>query len=140
MKRHARLTSVLLTLSLATATASFASTVESDGGDIAPLLERQREIAAVIQSKQKNLSEKQREIVLREQATIFAIAEGKASLNDLTPEERTRLTNAIEKVDAAIKESPAADEGRMACRRERAVGSTLPKMHCRARKKVDSGR
>jgi hypothetical protein len=140
MKQRSLLISALLAVSLATATASFASNVESDNADIAPLLERQREIAAAIQSKPKSLSEKQRQIVLREQATIHTITEGKTSLNDLAPEQRIQLMNAIEKVDAAMKGSRSADEGRQVCRRERAVGSTMPKMHCRTRKHVDTER
>jgi hypothetical protein len=140
MKRRSLLTSALLAVSLATATASFASSVESDSGDIAPLLERQREIAAVIQGKPESLSENQRQIVLREQATIHAIIEGKTSLNDLAPEQRIQLMDAIEKVDTIIKGSRTADESRMVCRRERAVGSTMPKTYCKARKRVDAGR
>lgn len=141
MRRLPLLTSVLLAVSLATATASFASTAESDSADIAPLLERQREIAAMIRSRPKSLGEEQRQTVLREQATISAITEGKTSLSELAPEQRTQLMDAIEKVDAAIKEARAADEGRLICRRERAVGSSMPKTYCRTRKHhVDAGR
>lgn len=140
MRRTPLMTSALLAIALATVTASFTAIAESDSADIAPLLERQRGIAAMIRSEPKSLSEEQRQIVLREQATIFAIAEGKTSLNELTPEQRTLLMNAIERVGAAVEASRTTGESRMICRRERAVGSTMPKTYCRARKHVDAER
>jgi peptidoglycan hydrolase CwlO-like protein len=123
----------LLSVSLMMASASFASIVESNK-DISSIIERQREIAEQVQRSPKRMTEQQRRLVSEEQAKIYAIVEGKTSFEELNQEQKVRLVNAIEKIDAIVEGTAAAEDNRMVCRRERTIGSNRSATRCVAKK------
>jgi hypothetical protein len=123
----------LLSASLMMASTAFASIVESDK-DISSIIERQREIAEQVRRSPKAMTEQQQRLIGEEQAKIYAIVEGKSSFDELNQEQKVRLVNAIEKIDAIVEATRAAEDSRMVCRRERTVGSNMQATRCAPRK------
>jgi beta-lactam-binding protein with PASTA domain len=78
----------------------------------------------------EGLTPRQNTIVRKAQAEVFAVSEGKSRLDDLSMEEKIRLENALERINAEIVNTRAASNNQNVCWRERVSGTTMKKTRC----------
>ncbi len=98
-------------------------------GDI---LEQQRELEAQIAAGElQRLTPRQINIIRRAQKEVFASTEGKTTLDDLDINQKIRLENALEQINAQVKGGGHAANGEQeVCWRERKSGSTVKVTRC----------
>jgi beta-lactam-binding protein with PASTA domain len=123
----------LLVLALLAATgvalAQPAPTAEDDG--LQMILKQQKELKADLDDGGiDGLSPRQNTIVRKAQIEVFAVSEGKSRLDDLSMEEKIRLENALERINAEIVNTRAASNNQNVCWRERVSGTTMKKTRC----------
>lgn len=79
------------------------------------------------------LSARDKREIADQQARVFALLNGKASLDELRNEERIETFNALQSINALV--AKAAEE-RMVCRSERSTGSNLSRTNCRSVRQI----
>ncbi len=100
---------------------------------LASILEQQRALQSDFAEGKMELTPRQVNVVRKAQDEVFSLTAGKASLDQLSIEEKVRLENALERVNAQVK---GGDLDRLArgeqeiCRRERRAGSTVKVTVC----------
>lgn len=78
---------------------------------VASILDRQQELRVQIDAgKLQNLTPRQVNAIRRAQKEVFAVTEGKTTLDSLSIEERIRLDNALEQINAQVKGGRVASE------------------------------
>lgn len=98
--------------------------------DLVNILERQREIANQLRTASDAMSFRQRQVIHREQRRIFSILQGRNSLDELAPNRRIELWNALQSVNAAIDGSPSAEERKLVCTHQNRTGSRVTRVRC----------
>jgi hypothetical protein len=78
----------------------------------------------------EGLSARQNKIVGKAQVEVFAVTEGKTRMDDLSMNEKIRLENALERINAEIENTRAAGNEQNVCWRERVSGTTVKKTRC----------
>ncbi|GAB3373780.1 hypothetical protein GCM10027431_25840 [Lysobacter rhizosphaerae] len=123
----------LLALALFVATgvalAQAAPAAEDDG--LQMILKQQQALKADLDDGGiEGLTPRQNTIVRKAQIEVFAVSEGKSRLDDLSMEEKIRLENALERINAEIVNTRAASNNQNVCWRERVSGTTMKKTRC----------
>lgn len=91
---------------------------------------QQAELRQAIEKKSGNYaqySEEERKTILARQDDVLAVLGDKTSIDDLGPEGKVRLTNALEAVDAAVNR---AEDNRMICEIVKRTGSNRSEQKC----------
>ena len=102
---------------------------QSDGLDL--ILKQQKELQKDLDDGGiEGLTPRQNTIVRKAQIEVFAVSEGKSRLDDLSMEEKIRLENALERINAQIVNTRAASNNQNVCWRERVSGTTVKKTRC----------
>lgn len=114
-------------------------------GNQAPLtdiLEQQRELETQIAAGElQGLTPRQINIIRRAQKEVFASTEGKATLDELDIDQKIRLENALEQINAQVKGGGHAANGEQeVCWRERKSGSNLKVTRCGTQAERDQTR
>src|SRR5687768_7066610 len=96
------------------------------------ILDQQRKLEAKIASGElQGLTPRQINAIRRAQQDVFALTEGKATLDELDINQKIRLENALEQINAQIKGGGHAAVGEQeVCWRERQSGSNLKVTRC----------
>lgn len=104
--------------------------------DIPTFLAQQRDIADAIENAKKfrHVSNSQRDRLAKAQDTLLTLLEGRSSIDELDADERVRLYNAQEEVNAVLTD---ADLDRPICQRRKPVGSHRPILECYTRRERD---
>ena len=103
----------------------------SEPAELPQILEQQRALKASIEAGQlEGLTPRQISAVRKAQMDVFAVTEGKTSIDELTIDEKVRLQNALQRIDAQVAESPAAKDAQDVCWRERATGTAMKVTRC----------
>lgn len=76
----------------------------------------------------KDMPQATRDELLQRQSELLRMLEGKVSADDLTETQRMQAFNTLEWIEAAINRT---EDERMICRREKTVGSNMPKRVCK---------
>lgn len=76
------------------------------------------------------LTPRQNNIVRKAQTEFFAVAEGKARMDELSMDDKIRMENALERINAEVKNSRAASDDQNVCWRERVSGSKMKTTRC----------
>lgn len=76
------------------------------------------------------LTPRQTKVVRKAQDEVFALTDGKAVLDDLSMDEKIRLENALERINAEVVNTRAASDNQNVCWRERVSGTTMKKTRC----------
>ena len=98
---------------------------------VAAIAEQQRALQAEIESgRATDLTARQRNLIRKAQAEVFALIEGKTRLDQLTIDEQVRLDNALERINAELVNTTAARANEDQCRRERRTGSRFDVTQC----------
>jgi hypothetical protein len=75
----------------------------------------------------KDVPAGEREAIVRKQDRIIALLQGRASIDELSQDERTGLFNHLESVKAAVVDT---EDDRQVCKRRPVVGSNRPRAVC----------
>lgn len=98
------------------------------------IVDQQRTLAADIDAKRglaADLTPRQANIVRRAQQDVFAVTEGKSSMEDLSIDQKVRLDNALERINAEVKGGGRVATGETdVCWRERKSGSSVKVTRC----------
>lgn len=121
-----------LLLALAAGPLSAAEKPPADSRDrLQIVLEQQREIQADVDGGRfEGLSPRQANAVRKAQKEVFAVTAGKQSLDQLSMDEKIRLENALERINAEIVDTRSARDDQDVCWRERVSGTGMKKTRC----------
>ncbi|MFD0739861.1 hypothetical protein ACFQZQ_11260 [Lysobacter koreensis] len=76
------------------------------------------------------LTARQGSAIRKAQAEVFALTEGKAALADLSMDQKVQLENALERINAQVKNSKAGHDEQQVCWREQKSGSSVKVTRC----------
>lgn len=107
---------------------------------VAAMLEARKRSASEVKWILSNLSEREKDEMLRQQQIIDDIVQVTPDPAALTPDERQRLWNATKVIDALIVQNPAVADERLTCRQERRLGSQMAKRKCRTKAEMERDR
>ena len=104
----------------------------SDADDgLQAVMKQQTELKADLEDGGiEGLTPRQTKLVSKAQQEVFAVAEGKNTMADLSIEEKIRLENALEAINAEIVNTRAGNDNQNVCWRERMSGTGLKKTRC----------
>lgn len=124
--------SAVLIVCLAATTAAFAQDQSEDSQDsLQILLDQQRDLQADLDDGGiEGLTARQNNAVRKAQKEVFAVTEGKSRLDELSMDEKIRLENALERINAEAGNSRTASDNQQVCWREAKSGSTIKVTRC----------
>lgn len=96
---------------------------------LAEIVEQQRELQQDLDGIEE-LTPRQRNMIRKAQTQVFALTEGKSRLDDLSINDKVKLDNALERINAELVNTRAARADQDQCQRERRAGSRLAKTTC----------
>ncbi len=122
----------LLSLLLLSAPVLAAEEVGSpDPASLQLLTDQQRELKARLDAGDiVGLTPRQIREVRNAQDRFFSIIKGKKTLDELTIDQKIDVENALERINAHVKNTRAAANDRNVCWRERVSGTTVKKTRC----------
>lgn len=122
----------VLVLAVAGVTASSAGEpVTGDQDSLQILIEQQQALRKDLDDGGiEGLTPRQNTIVRKAQTEFFALTEGKKTLDELSIDEKIRVENALEHINAQVKNTRAAADDQNVCWRERVSGTTVKKTRC----------
>lgn len=122
---------VILVSMLALTGASFAQVAPAEEDGLQQILKQQKALRADLEDGGlEGLTPRQNTLVRKAQVEVFAVTEGKGRLEDLSMEEKIRLENALERINAQVVNTRAASDKQNVCWRERMSGTTMKKTRC----------
>lgn len=109
-----------------------ADTESADGRDRFQLvMEQQRQLRTELDGGGiEGLNARQNNAIRKAQKEVFALAEGKHGLDELSMDEKIRFENALERINAEMVDTRAARDDQDVCWRERVSGTTMKKTRC----------
>ena len=123
------LIAAMLVAVVGTASAQGVPATEGDG--LQRILEQQKVLQTDLEDGGiEGLTPRQNTLVRKAQAEVFAVAEGKHRMAELSMDEKIRLENALERINAQIVNTRAASDEQNVCWRERVSGTTVKKTRC----------
>lgn len=78
----------------------------------------------------EGLTPRQNTLVRKAQAEVFTVTEGKHRMGELSMDEKIRLENALERINAQVVNTRAANDSQNVCWRERVSGTAMKKTRC----------
>lgn len=122
---------LMAALALGPAASAQDAPVASEEDGLQMIMKQQMELKADLDDGGiEGLTPRQVKAVRKAQDEVFAVAEGKARMDDLSIDEKIRLENALERINAEIVNTRSASNNQNVCWRERVSGSTVKKTRC----------
>lgn len=119
---------------MAACLAAFAQTglaAEATEDGLQVILHQQAELRADLDDGGiAGLTPRQNGIVRKAQAEVFAVTAGKTRLEQLSMDEKIRMENALERINAEVKNTRSASDDQNVCWRERVSGSKMKTTRC----------
>lgn len=78
----------------------------------------------------KGMTTRQMNAIRKAQADVFAVTEGKTRLEQLDMDDKVRLENALERINAQVKNTRAGHDDKEICWREKMSGTTVKVTRC----------
>ena len=78
----------------------------------------------------EGLTPRQSNIVRRAQDEVFLVTAGKTLIDELSMEEKIRLENALERINAQVRNTRAGGDEQNVCWREAKTGTTIKETRC----------
>jgi hypothetical protein len=126
--RRILITAVLVAV-VGTASAQGAPATEEDGLQL--ILEQQKALRTDLEDGGlEGLTPRQNTLVRKAQVEVFAVTEGKHRMDELSMDEKIRLENALERINAQVVNTRAASDEQNVCWRERVSGTAVKKTRC----------
>ena len=105
---------------------------------LAQILEQQRGIRSALDAGTLgDLTPRQANAIRKAQTEVFALTDGKSDLGALSLDEKVRLDNALERINAEMKGTRLGQEEKDVCWRERKTGSTTKVTRCGTQEERD---
>lgn len=105
------------------------------------VLQQQTELKARLDHAQtEGLSARQVSAIRKAQNEVFAITEGKATLDALSMDQKIRLDNALERINAEVKNTRVGMQEQDTCWREPKTGSAVKVTRCGTKAERDEAR
>ena len=117
---------------------SFGAVTAAEG--LPAIRTQQVALQARLDAGDTGLTPRQAKVVRRAQAEVFKLIDGKDQLDALTIDEKVRLENALERINAEIRGTRLAGEDQQVCWRERTTGSMVEVTRCGTREEIDEAR
>lgn len=128
-------------LAVALAVPAFAAAATQDGGlKFDDIRAQQAEIRAGVMARSgpyKDMSSSTRTQLLNRQTEMLSIIEGKAGPSELNEDQRTRVFNSLEWIEATINQ---AEDERLICERRATIGSNRKERVCRTAAQIREDR
>lgn len=108
------------------------STLAQEAADkLADIRAQQIELQKQIEAGElSHLTKRQQNTISRAQADVFAIIEGKQTLDELNISEKVRLENALESINANFVGTDAAGREQLVCKRVALTGTGMKTTRC----------
>jgi hypothetical protein len=119
---------------------SMSGHAETPTESTAAIVVQQRQIRSEIEAREgryKDMPSVKRASILRNQEILFALLEGRASIEELNVEQRTEAFNALQSINAAIT---SREDERMVCEKRKPVGSNQVERVCRSLAQIKADR
>ena len=127
-----------LLLVLLSAMATGAATAQPDATSLQVLVEQQEALRAELSDGVvEGITPRKARLINKAQGEFFAIVKGKQSLDELGIEEKIRVENALETINAQIANTRFAADDQQVCWREVKVGSKLAVSRCASKKELE---
>lgn len=95
------------------------------------ILAQQRELKRELDTgKVDGMTTRQVNAIRKAQADVFAATDGKTSLDQLSMDEKVQLENALERINAEVRNTRSAHDDKQVCWRERTSGTTMKVTRC----------
>ncbi|BDU18401.1 hypothetical protein [Lysobacter auxotrophicus] len=122
-------------LALGIACSSFAALAQDDAAappqKLDRILAQQQELKRDLDAgKTDGMTTRQVNAIRKAQVDVFAVTDGKTSLDQLSMDEKVRLENALERINAEVKNTRAGQDEKQVCWRERTSGTTMKVTRC----------
>lgn len=115
--------------------------VESAPDPLRRIVDEQTALARDLESgNARGLTQRQVLLVRRAQRDVFSVVSGRTSLTQLSIDEKVKLENALEQINAQVVGTRAASESQEVCWREAPSGSKLKVTRCGTREEREEVR
>ncbi|RDY65586.1 hypothetical protein [Lysobacter soli] len=95
------------------------------------ILAQQQELKRDLDAgKTDGLTTRQVNAIRKAQVDVFTVTEGKTSLDQLSMDDKVRLENALERINAEVKNTRGGHDDKQVCWRERMSGSNTKVTRC----------
>lgn len=98
--------------------------------DLESIVEQQRALSKDLEGGNLALTPRQRGVVQKAQQEVFALTDGKSSLDELNIAEKTKLENALERINAVVVGTPKASGEKQICKRVALTGTSMKTTRC----------
>lgn len=109
---------------------SMAVPVQVWATDLAKIVEQQRALSEDLEGGSVTLTPRQRGVIQKAQEEVFTLTDGKSSLDELNIAEKTKLENALERINAVVVGTPKANGEKQICKRVALTGTAMKTTRC----------
>lgn len=122
----------VLLIALVVTSAAFAQGTGPNSDDpLQKILRQQHELKADLDDGGiEGLTARQGGVIRKAQAEVFALTQGKAVLVDLSMDQKVQLENALERINAEVKNTKTGHDDKQVCWREAKAGSSVKVTRC----------
>lgn len=120
--------------------APMSAMAEENNASLQMMVEQQVALRDKLARGSQDLTPRQAGIIRKAQDQFFAIVEGKTTLDQLGIEDKVRVENALERINAQIVNTNAAAANQEVCWREKTTGSKMESTRCGTQQEIDQAR
>lgn len=120
--------------------ASIGAMAEEKSASLAAMLEQQIVLRDELARDTQGLTPRQVGIIRKAQAEFFQVVEGKTTLDQLVIDDKVRVENAVEKINAQLVNTRASRADQNVCWREQKTGSKTRVTRCGTQQEIDAAR
>ena len=120
--------------------APMVATAEDENASLQMMVEQQIALREELARGPQDLTPPQVGIIRKAQDQFFAIVEGKTTLDQLAIDDKVRVENALERINAELVNTNAARANQEVCWREHMVGSKMQVTRCGSQQEIDQAR
>lgn len=120
--------------------ASGGAEAEQTHTSLQAMLEQQTSLRDELARGPQDLTPRQVGIMRKAQAEFFRLVDGKTTLDQLAIDDKVRVENALERINAELVNTNAARDKQEVCWRERPTGSKMQGTRCGTQQEIDQAR
>ena len=111
--------------------------VAGENASLAAIVEQQAALRDDLARGPGDLTPRQAAAVRKAQTEFFRLVEGRTTMDQLSIDDKIRVENALERINAQVVGTNAAQANQEVCWREQRLGSRLSTTRCGTRKEID---
>lgn len=113
---------------------------EEQNASLQMMVEQQIALRDELARGPQDLTPRQVGIMRKAQAEFFRLVEGKTTLDQLAIDDKVRVENALERINAELVNTNAARANQEVCWREHTTGSKMRATRCGTQQEIDEAR